>query len=49
MMLDENERALYYYAISCALAALVGYAGRAGRGWYHFAGGDLIVVTEVAL
>lgn len=41
--------ALYYYAISCALSALVGHVGRLGRGWYHFADGELIVATEIAL
>lgn len=49
MKVTATEHALYLYAISCALSALVGYAGRFGRGWYHFANGALIVATEVAL
>jgi len=44
-----KERRLYRYAISCALSALVGYAGQFGRGWYHFADGEVIVASEVAL
>lgn len=48
-VMTRAERKLYYYAISCALSALVGHAGRFGRGWYHFADGEVIVATEVAL
>jgi len=48
-LLSSHHRALYYYAIGCALSALVDHAGRRGRGWYHFADGALIVVAEVAL
>lgn len=48
-IMTRAERQLYGYAISCALSALVGYAGRHGRGWYHFADGEIIVATEVAL
>jgi hypothetical protein len=47
--MTRAETSLYYYAISCALTALVNYAGRFGRGWYHFADGALIVATEVSL
>lgn len=47
--MSSLEMHLYYYAISCALSALVDYAGRLGRGWYHFADGELIVVAEIAL
>jgi hypothetical protein len=47
--LNRKEHKLYYYAISCALSALVNYAGRYGRGWYHFADGEVIIATEVAL
>lgn len=46
---SSHHRALYYYAIGCALTALVGNAGRRGRGWYHFADGALIVAAEVTL
>ena len=49
MALHSSHSALYYYAISCALSALVGHAGRRGRGWYHFADGALIVASEVVL
>jgi hypothetical protein len=38
---------LYYYAISCALSALVRHAGLHGRGWYHFAGGELIIAEHL--
>ena len=41
--LDE----LYYYAVSCALSALVRHAGLFGRGWYHFANGELIVAAQL--
>lgn len=40
---------LYYYAIGCALAALVRNAGQFGRGWYHFMDGELIAVSEILL
>jgi len=43
------DRNLYLYAISCALAALAGYARQRGRGWYHFADGSVIVAAEVVL
>lgn len=43
--LDE----LYYYAVNCALSALVRYAGHFGRGWYHFADGKLIAAAEILL
>ena len=49
MIVTAAERALYLYAISCALSALVNYAGRYGRGWYHFADGAVIIATEVSL
>ena len=49
MVMDENEKALYYYAIDRALFALVRYAGRFGRGWYFFAGGERIVAAEIEL
>ena len=38
---------LYYYAISCALEALVRNAELLGRGWYHFADGELIVAAQL--
>ena len=47
--LTSPDRKLYCYAISCALSALVGHAGRRGRGWYHFADGEVIVAAEVWL
>jgi hypothetical protein len=47
--MTRAEKKLYYYAISCALSALVGYVGRFGRGWYHFADGEVIVALEVLL
>jgi len=40
---------LYRYAISCALSALVGYAARRGRGWYHWSDGSQIIAAEVDL
>lgn len=46
---DLIDMELYYYAISCAISALVDNASRCGRGWYHFADGALIVAAEVAL
>lgn len=49
MTLSRRDVALYYYAISCALSALVNNAGLYGRGWYHFADGSQIVATEIAL
>ena len=48
-LMTRSEKKLYYYAISCAFSALVDYAGRFGRGWYHFADGEVFVATEVAL
>jgi len=45
----STDKKLYLYAISCALSALVGHASHRGRGWYHFAGGELIVAAEVRL
>jgi len=47
--ITPNDMKLYHYAISCALSALVGHAGRFGRGWYHFADGEVIIASEVAL
>jgi hypothetical protein len=47
--LDQSDRHLFAYAMFNALAALVGNAGRFGRGWYHFVDGKLAVVTEIAL
>jgi len=44
-----RDRALYAYAISCALSALIGHAKRFGRGWYHFADGEVIIGAEAAL
>jgi hypothetical protein len=49
VIVTAAERALYLYAISCALSALVGYAGKRGRGWYHFSDGEVIIATDVAL
>ena len=40
---------LYYYAMSCALSALIGFAALHGRGWYHFADGELIAGSEILL
>ena len=48
-MTAQALRELYYYAISRALSALVSNAERYGRGWYHFADGELIVAVAVAL
>jgi hypothetical protein len=47
--ISRAEMKLYYYAISCALSALVDHAGRHGRGWYHFADGEVIIASEVKL
>lgn len=47
--MTRAELALYYYAIRRALSVLVRHAGRFGRGWYHFADGEVIVATEIAL
>jgi hypothetical protein len=49
MRLTAVEHTLYLYAISCALSALVNYAGQYGRGWYHFADGAVIIATEISL
>ena len=49
MRFTSIEKKLYYYAISCALSALVRHAGQYGRGWYHYAEGAQIVATEVIL
>lgn len=49
MFHSARDLALYHYASYCALGALVRHATRCGRGWYHFVGGELMVVTEVAL
>jgi hypothetical protein len=49
MTLTSFDRALYRYAIGCALFALVSYAGRHGRGWYLLSDGELVVATEIAL
>lgn len=46
---STRDRALYGYAISCALSALIRYGASYGRGWYHFADGEIIVAAEVAL
>jgi len=40
---------LYYYAVSCALSVLIRYAESFGRGWYHFANGELIAGVEILL
>ena len=40
---------LYYYAVNCALSVLVRHAELFGRGWYHFADGELIVAAQVLL
>lgn len=45
----RDDEKLYAYAISCALSALIGFAARRGRGWYHLADGEVIVAAEVAL
>ena len=47
--ITRNDMKLYHYAISCALSALVGHAGRLGRGWYHFADGEVVIASEVSL
>jgi hypothetical protein len=47
--MTRSEQKLYYYAIGRALSVLVGHAARLGRGWYHFADGEVIVATELAL
>lgn len=49
MIVTSAERALVNYALSCALFALMSYAGRFGRGWYHVADGVVIIATDVAL
>lgn len=38
---------LYYYAVSCALSALVRHAELLGRGWYHFVDGELIAAAQL--
>lgn len=48
-MMSARDQALYWYAVRCALPALVSHAARSGRGWYLLAGGDLVVASEVAL
>ncbi len=45
----RRDMKLYAYAIGCALSALIGYAVSCGRGWYHFADGEVIIAAEVAL
>lgn len=47
--ITSSEMKLYYYAISCALSALVDHAGRFGRGWYHFSDGEVIIASQVKL
>lgn len=47
--LSQRDMALFHYAISCALHALVSHAGRFGRGWYHISDGEPIIATEVVL
>lgn len=49
MIAFRRNRDLYEYAISCALSVLIRYATLFGRGWYHFADGEIIVAAEVAL
>ena len=40
---------LYYYAVSCALSALVRHAGLFGRGWYLFSDGEMIIAAQLLL
>ena len=47
--LTSLDKKLYHYAIRRALSVLVVHAGRRGRGWYHFADGEVIVAAEVWL
>ena len=42
-------RALYDYAIYRSLSVLINNAARLGRGWYHFADGEVIVAAELVL
>lgn len=46
---EARQDELYYYAVSCALSALIRYAESRGRGWYHFADGALIAGAEILL
>ena len=46
---SHTDKRLYAYAVRCALSALIGHASRHGRGWYHFADGEVILAAEVAL
>ena len=46
---SRRDLALYDYASSCWLSALIGHAARRGRGWHHFADGEVIVAAEVPL
>ena len=46
---SRRNLALYDYASSCWLSALVGHVARRGRGWHHFADGEVIVAAEVLL
>jgi hypothetical protein len=46
---EKRQHDLYYYAVSCALSALIGYAASHGRGWFHFADGELIAGSEILL
>jgi hypothetical protein len=45
----HEDRKLYFYAISCAFSVLVRHAGEQGRGWCHFADGEVIIAAEVRL
>lgn len=47
--MTAQEWTHYYFAIGCALSALVTAAERRGRGWYHYSSGELIVASEVVL
>lgn len=46
--ITRSDTTLYYYAISCALSALSGYAEKWGRGWYHFSDGQVIIALDLA-
>jgi len=46
---EAHQDELYYYAVSCALSALIRHAESHGRGWYLFARGELIAGAEILL
>ena len=45
----KRERALYRYAVHCALEVLVRQTLSRGSGWYHFVENELVVASEVVL